>query len=100
MKILIVIGIVLVPAVMVLFRWMSARMKLLIDALGLVSAFGSGILTAFAVFDIRQHNTVYETEVHRVFDSMWFMGFSSYLGLYLLARLLWDVLKAYREEDD
>jgi hypothetical protein len=88
MKLLIVIGTLLIPAALALLRRMSVSARLVLDALGVVSAFGFGILSAFAVSDIRRHDTVYSTEVHWLFDSLWFLAFGGYLGLYLLALLL------------
>lgn len=99
MKLLIVVGTLVVPVLFVLLRRMSGLLKALLDALALVSAFGFGILSAFAVQDIRAHGTVYATEVHRVFESWAFLLFGSYLGLYMLYLLLWSTLTAYRRAD-
>lgn len=98
MKLLIVLGTLLIPAALALLRRMSARARPVLDALGVVSAFGFGILSAFAVSDIRRHDTVYSTEVHRVFDSLCFLVFGGYLGLYLLALLLDGVTRRFAKE--
>lgn len=98
MKVWIVVGTLLVPALIVVLRLMSAKLGLLVDGAAAVSGFGFGILSAFAVLDIRRHDTVYSTEVHRLFDSFWFLAFGSYLGLYLLSLLLWSSFKAFRRE--
>lgn len=99
LKTIIVLGTLLIPLVFVLLRRLSAILGLLIDGLAVVSAFGFAILSAFAVLDIRKHGTVYETEVHRVFDSFWFMAFAAYLGLYLLYRLMWSAFSAFRRSE-
>lgn len=96
MKTLIVIGTLLVPAAVVLCRRKSGMLRLLVDALAVVSAFGFGMITAFAVIDIRMHNAVYATEVHKVFDNFLFLAFGSYLGVYMLGRLLWNVIAENR----
>ncbi|MFC3767167.1 transposase [Paenibacillus sp. GCM10012303] len=99
MKLLIVIGMLVVPVLFVWLRRISGLLKALLDALALVSAFGFGLLSAFAVQDIRAHGTVYATEVHHVFENWAFLLFGSYLGLYLLYLLLWSTMTAYRRTD-
>lgn len=98
MELLIVIGTLLIPAMLALLRRMSVWTRLVLDVLGVVSAFGFGILSAFAVSDIRRHDTIYSTEVHWVFDSFWFLAYGGYLGLYLLALLLGGVTRGFAKE--
>ncbi|TMV53084.1 hypothetical protein FE783_02550 [Paenibacillus mesophilus] len=98
MKAWIVAGTILIPVLIVVLRRLSGQLGLLADAAAVVSAFGFGILSAFAVLDIRRHDTVYSTEVHRLFDSFWFLAFGGYLGLYLISLLLWSAFKTFRRE--
>ncbi|PYI52076.1 transposase [Paenibacillus flagellatus] len=97
MKTLIAIGTIVGPFAFVLLRWTSAKLRTALDALGVVSAFGFGLLSAFAVADIRAHGTVYATEVHKLFDNPAFLAFAGYLGLYMLYRLLWSAFASFRE---
>lgn len=98
MKIAIVIATLLIPLGFVLLGRKWARLRLLIDALAVVSGCGLAILTAFAVIDIREHHTVYGTEVHGVFDSFWYMTFAGYVGLYALSKLLGEAWLPYRRD--
>lgn len=88
METIMIVAILIVPGLLALLRHKYFRVRAILDTLGVVSALGFGLLAALEVADIRRHESIYSTKVHSLFDNLWFLSCSGYLGLYLLSLLI------------
>ncbi|MDF2669593.1 MAG: hypothetical protein K0R67_1899 [Paenibacillus sp.] len=99
MKLLIVAGTIIVPVLMLVLQWTSITIKRIMDGLVIVCAFITAITIAFVVQQSISSDTVFTTDVHKVFHNKVFLLASSYLGLYGLYRMLLGLLREYRKGD-
>lgn len=98
MEMMMIVGILIAPALLALLRHKYFWARVILDALGVVSALGFGLPAALEVADIRRHESIYSTEVHGLFDNLWFLSCSGYLGLYLLGLLMQMAYAGWRRE--
>lgn len=88
MQILIVLGSVFTPIVMLVIQRKWMKWRVLFNGASILSAVVFGDIAAIAIYEILKDNTVFMTNIHAIFLNPLFLITGSYLGVYLLYRLM------------
>jgi hypothetical protein len=88
MVFLIIAGSILTPLVMFGCRMYWPQSKLVLNLLALISFLIFGIISALAIHEIIQDNTVFMTNIHGLFLDPVFLITGVYIGVYILYRLI------------
>ena len=88
MKIIILVAIIVIPSLMVYLQQKSDKMRLFFNALGVVSAILFGYIAATSIMQIILEDAVFMTTIHAVFLSPTFLITGTYLGLFLIQRII------------
>ncbi|UKS27613.1 transposase [Paenibacillus sp. HWE-109] len=98
MSFVITLFIILIPLCMLMMSWLFAALRVVFHALAACCAYVFGIISALAVYEILRDETVFMTNIHRVFENKYFLVTGSYLGSYGIYILLKWTLQEMRAE--
>lgn len=88
MKLLLVIGIILLPFVMMILQMLFPKLRSIFNMLAIISIIVFGSISSTAIYTIIRDKTVFMTNIHGLFLNPFFNLVGSYLGLYLIYRLM------------
>jgi len=88
MKLLIILGSVVGPIIMVYLQKLWPRIEPLYHVLAYISVLVFGNIAALAIYGIIRDKTVFMTEIHGIFLNPWFLLTGSYLGVYLVYKII------------
>lgn len=88
MNVFIIVTIIVIPALMVYLQQKSDKMRLVFNAIGVVSAILFGYIAATSIMQIILEDAVFMTTIHAVFLSPTFLITGAYLGLFLIQRII------------
>ncbi|WP_099157144.1 transposase [Virgibacillus ndiopensis] len=88
MKIVLIFGIILLPLIMFFAQKYLIKFRLIFNIGALISTFVFGNITSLSIYQIIKDNTVLMTNIHAVFLNPFFLITGSYMGVYILYRLL------------
>ncbi|HBJ00352.1 MAG TPA: transposase [Lysinibacillus sp.] len=88
MNVFIMVTIIVIPAVMVYLQQKSDKMRLVFNALGVVSAIFFGYIAATSITHIILEDVVFMTTIHAVFLNPIFLLTGAYLGLFFIQYMI------------
>ncbi|SCX43437.1 transposase [Lysinibacillus fusiformis] len=88
MNVFIMITIIVIPALMVYLQQKSDKMRLVFNALGVVSAILFGYIAATSITQIILEDVVFMTTIHAVFLNPIFLLTGAYLGLFFIQYMI------------
>ncbi|MEK5431148.1 transposase [Lysinibacillus sp. FSL R7-0073] len=95
MNVFIMVTIIVIPAVMVYLQQKSDKMRLVFNALGVVSAILFGYIAATSITQIILEDVVFMTTIHAVFLNPIFLLTGAYLGLFFIQYMI-DITIRFR----
>ncbi|WP_078551523.1 transposase [Bacillus alkalicellulosilyticus] len=87
MKIILILGSVVIPALMVIIYIKWNKFGVVFDSAAILATLVFGNISAVAIHQILVDNTVFMTNIHALFLNPLFLLTGAYLGVYLLYRL-------------
>lgn len=97
MKIMVAIGVILLPIILLQIYSLLGRWRFILDGIAVISAMLFGITSATAVYQIRRDGTIFMTNIHQLFDNYTFLISGAYLGIYGLSMLIRYFVKQYKK---
>ncbi|GED66049.1 transposase [Lysinibacillus fusiformis] len=88
MNVFILVTIIVIPALMVYLQQKSDKMRLVFNALGVVSAILFGYIAATSITQIILEDVVFMTTIHAVFLNPIFLLTGAYLGLFFIQYMI------------
>lgn len=88
MNVFIIVTIIVIPALMVYLQQKSDKMRLVFNALGVVSAIVFGYIAATSITQIILEDMVFMTTIHAVFLNPIFLLTGAYLGLFFIQYMI------------
>lgn len=88
MKVILVIGSFLLPLIMFYVQNRFILFKIIFNLLAIVSVLIFGNISALSIYKIIKDNKVFMNDIHAIFLNSFFPISGSYLGIYILYRLL------------
>lgn len=88
MNVFIMVTIIVIPALMVYLQQKSDKMRLVFNALGVVSAILFGYIAATSITQIILEDVVFMTTIHAVFLNPIFLLTGAYLGLFFIQNMI------------
>ncbi|MFF6015717.1 transposase [Lysinibacillus fusiformis] len=88
MNVFIIVTIIVIPALMVYLQQKSDKMRLVFNALGVVSAILFGYIAATSITQIILEDVVFMTTIHAVFLNPIFLLTGAYLGLFFIQYMI------------
>lgn len=88
MNVFILVTIIVIPALMVYLQQKSDKMRLVFNALGVVSAILFGYIAATSITQIILEDMVFMTTIHAVFLNPIFLLTGAYLGLFFIQYMI------------
>lgn len=88
MNVFIIFTIIVIPALMVYLQQKSDKMRLVFNALGVVSAILFGYIAATSITQIILEDMVFMTTIHAVFLNPIFLLTGAYLGLFFIQYMI------------
>ncbi|AJK88148.1 MULTISPECIES: hypothetical protein [Lysinibacillus] len=88
MNVFIIVTIIVIPALMVYLQQKSDKMRLVFNALGVVSAILFGYIAATSITQIILEDMVFMTTIHAVFLNPIFLLTGAYLGLFFIQYMI------------
>ncbi|EAZ84341.1 transposase [Lysinibacillus sp. FSL M8-0216] len=88
MNVFIMVTIIVIPALMVYLQQKSDKMRLVFNALGVVSAILFGYIAATSITQIILEDVVFMTTIHAVFLNPIFLLTGAYLGLFFIQYMI------------
>ncbi|MGD2196871.1 transposase [Lysinibacillus fusiformis] len=88
MNVFIIVTIIVIPALMVYLQQKSDKMRLVFNALGVVSAILFGYIAATSITQIILEDAVFMTTIHAVFLNPIFLLTGAYLGLFFIQYMI------------
>jgi len=82
------VTIIVIPALMVYLQQKSDKMRLVFNALGVVSAILFGYIAATSITQIILEDVVFMTTIHAVFLNPIFLLTGAYLGLFFIQYMI------------
>ena len=98
MKILLIIISIVIPIVMVIINKKGLWGALFLDGLAILSALIFGNIAATEIYEIIRDNTVFMTNIHRIFLNPLFLLTGGYLGLYAVYMLILQGMKSLNKK--
>ncbi|MBD8520829.1 transposase [Lysinibacillus fusiformis] len=95
MNVFIMVTIIVIPALMVYLQQKSDKMRLVFNALGVVSAILFGYIAATSITQIILEDVVFMTTIHAVFLNPIFLLTGAYLGLFFIQYMI-DITIRFR----
>ncbi|WP_047985891.1 hypothetical protein [Ornithinibacillus californiensis] len=97
MEFLLIAGIIILPVVMLWIVNIWGNFRSFFNVTAVLSAMIFGIISSISVHEVIVNQTVMMTTIHAIFLNPFFIISGSYLGLYLLYRLLIILFKEKEE---
>ncbi|MFA1736187.1 transposase [Lysinibacillus fusiformis] len=91
----IMVTIIVIPALIVYLKQKSDKMRLVFNALGVVSAILFGYIAATSITQIILEDVVFMTTIHAVFLNPIFLLTGAYLGLFFIQYMI-DITIRFR----
>lgn len=88
MNVFIMFTIIVIPGLMVYLQQKSDKMRLVFNALGVVSAILFGYIAATSITQIILEDVVFMTTIHAVFLNPIFLLTGAYLGLFFIQYMI------------
>ncbi len=88
MNVFIMVTIIVLPSLMVYLQQKSDKMRLIFNALGVVSAILFGYIAATSITQIILEGVVFMTTIHAVFLNPIFLITGAYLGLFFIQYMI------------
>ncbi|MFJ7700491.1 transposase [Lysinibacillus fusiformis] len=88
MNVFIMVTIIVLPSLMVYLQQKSDKMRLIFNALGVVSAILFGYIAATSITQIILEDVVFMTTIHAVFLNPIFLITGAYLGLFFIQYMI------------
>ncbi|MCE4042827.1 transposase [Lysinibacillus fusiformis] len=88
MNVFIIVTIIVIPALMVYLQQKSDKMRLVLNAIGVVSAILFGYIAATSITQIILEDMVFMTTIHAVFLNPIFLLTGAYLGLFFIQYMI------------
>ncbi|MFD4490468.1 transposase [Lysinibacillus fusiformis] len=88
MNVFIIVTIIVIPALMVYLQQKSDKMRLVFNALCVVSAILFGYIAATSITQIILEDVVFMTTIHAVFLNPIFLLTGAYLGLFFIQYMI------------
>ncbi|MFJ7920774.1 transposase [Lysinibacillus fusiformis] len=88
MNVFIMVTIIVIAALMVYLQQKSDKMRLVFNALGVVSAILFGYIAATSITQIILEDVVFMTTIHAVFLNPIFLLTGAYLGLFFIQYMI------------
>ncbi|WP_144787928.1 transposase [Lysinibacillus fusiformis] len=88
MNVFIMVTIIVLPSLMVYLQQKSGKMRLIFNALGVVSAILFGYIAATSITQIILEDLVFMTTIHAVFLNPIFLITGAYLGLFFIQYMI------------
>ncbi|WP_369379948.1 transposase [Lysinibacillus fusiformis] len=88
MNVFIIVTIIVIPALMVYLQQKSDKMRLVFNAIGVVSAILFGYIAATSITQIILEDMVFMTMIHAVFLNPIFLLTGAYLGLFFIQYMI------------
>ncbi|KAB0442789.1 transposase [Lysinibacillus fusiformis] len=88
MNVFIIVTIIVIPALMVYLQQKSDKMRLVFNAIGVVSAILFGYIAATSITQIILEDMVFMTTIHAVFLNPIFLLTGAYLGLFFIQYMI------------
>ncbi|MCR8852432.1 transposase [Lysinibacillus fusiformis] len=95
MNVFIMVTIIVIPALMVYLQQKNDKMRLVFNALGVVSAILFGYIAATSITQIILEDVVFMTTIHAVFLNPIFLLTGAYLGLFFIQYMI-DITIRFR----
>lgn len=93
MKIALVIGSIVLPVLMYYVQQHWSMLRIIFNLAAVISALIFGNIVSLSVYQIIKNQTVMMIDIHAIFLNPYFLVTGSYLGIYLIFRLLASVLE-------
>nr|WP_090241215.1 transposase [Lentibacillus halodurans] len=93
MKIFLVAGSIVLPVIMYLTQNNWNRLRFMFNLAAVISALIFGNIASLSVYQIIKNETVMMINIHAIFLNPLFLITGSYLGLYIIFRLLAAVME-------
>ncbi|MEO4052983.1 transposase [Solibacillus sp. CAU 1738] len=88
MKLILVVMSIFLPIAMFVMQRFFGKTRILFNALAILSALIFGNIASLAIYEILKDRTVFMTNIHAIFLNPYFLITGSYLGIYIIYRLL------------
>src|SRR5690625_7039195 len=88
MKIILIAGSVGLPIAMLYSQKLWTRIKFIYNAISIIALLIFGNIASLSIYKIIKDGTVFMTAIHGIFLNPFFLIAGSYIGLYVLYRLL------------
>lgn len=88
MKMLLISGSIMLPLLMVYSQKLSTKFNLIYNILAIITILVFGNIASLSIYKIIQENSVFMTAIHAVFLNPYFLITGSYIGIYVLYRIL------------
>lgn len=88
MKILLVLGSVIIPVIMYIIQNHWQRFRLVFNWIAIIATLVFGNIASLSIYQVIKDNTVLMTNIHAVFLNPFFLITGSYIGVYIIYRLL------------
>lgn len=88
MKVILVIGVIVLPIFMIYCQYRWRGIRTFFNILMVISVIIFGDIAALSVYQIIKDQTVFMTAIHAVFLDPLFLASGAYMGLYTIYRLM------------
>ncbi len=88
MKVLIIASTIAVPTLMLYLQYLSDRFRLFFNVVAIISSIIFGCIAATSIYQIIVDDAVFMTTIHAIFLNPLFLVVGSYLGMFIIYRLL------------
>src|SRR5690554_2311222 len=95
MKILLVIGSIIVPAMMFFIQRYWRAFRLVFNLLAIIATLVFGNIASLSIYQVIKDNMVLMTNIHSIFLNPFFLISGSYIGIYFIYRLVLLTMEEY-----
>lgn len=88
MKIILIAGSIVFPLIMFYSQKIWIRLRLIYNLVSIIAVLVFGNISSLSIYKIIEDKTVFMTAIHAVFLNPLFLLAGSYIGVYVLYRLL------------
>lgn len=88
MKFLLILGSIAIPVLMILIRRILPKLHQVYNVIAIISILVFGNISSLAIHRIIKDQTVFMTNIHSLFLNPLFLLTGSYMGLYVIYRMV------------
>ncbi|WP_164214947.1 transposase [Virgibacillus sp. YIM 98842] len=88
MRIMLIAGSFILPLIMFYTQKRWLRLRIIYNAAAIVAVLVFGNISSLSIYQIIKDDTVFMTAIHGIFLNPFFLVAGSYIGIYILYRLL------------